>query len=75
MYPNFSSPRGMVLIINNRYFLEMPERIGTDVDEVNLKNLFRQLNYTVSVCRNLCAKVFPYFTQKDFEKLIQTVYC
>lgn len=35
----------------------MPERIGTDVDEINLENLFRQLNYTVSVYRNLCAKV------------------
>ncbi|MCP9262147.1 Cell death protein 3 [Dirofilaria immitis] len=48
MYPNFSSPRGVALIINNRYFLDMPERIGTDIDEINLNNLFRQLNYTVS---------------------------
>ncbi|VDP19061.1 unnamed protein product [Onchocerca flexuosa] len=56
IYANFSSPRGVALIINNRYFLDMPERIGTDIDEINLNNLFRQLNYTVSVYRNLCAK-------------------
>ncbi|VDN05970.1 unnamed protein product [Thelazia callipaeda] len=52
-YPNFTSPRGMALIISNRYFYTMPERIGTDVDEINLNNLFRQLNYAVVVYRNL----------------------
>ncbi|KAL3994857.1 Caspase domain family protein [Acanthocheilonema viteae] len=67
MYPNFSSPRGVALIINNRYFLDMPERIGTDVDEINLNNIFRQLNYTVSVCRNLCAKEML-IAIRDFSK-------
>ncbi|EFO24820.1 hypothetical protein LOAG_03664 [Loa loa] len=67
MYPNFSSPRGVVLIINNRYFLDMPERIGTDVDEINLNNLFRQLNYTVLVYRNLCAKEML-IAIRDFSK-------
>nr|CRZ24914.1 BMA-CED-3 [Brugia malayi] len=67
VYPNFSSPRGVALIINNRYFLDMPERIGTDVDEINLNNLFRQLNYAVSVCRNLCAKEMLIAIQ-DFSK-------
>ncbi|CAG9540609.1 unnamed protein product [Cercopithifilaria johnstoni] len=70
MYPNFSSPRGMALIINNRYFLDMPERIGTDVDEINLNNLFWQLNYIVSVCRNLCAKEML-IAIRDFSKLAE----
>uniref|UniRef100_A0A0R3S1P8 Caspase-2 n=1 Tax=Elaeophora elaphi TaxID=1147741 RepID=A0A0R3S1P8_9BILA len=66
-YPNFSSPRGVALIINNRYFLDMPERIGTDIDEINLNNLFRQLDYTVSVYRNLCAKEML-IAIRDFSK-------
>lgn len=57
MYPNFSSPRGLALIINNRYFVSMPERLGTDIDEVNLNRLFHQLGYVVLVHRNLCSRV------------------
>lgn len=56
MYPNFTSPRGLALIINNRHFETMPERIGTDVDETNLRNLFRQLDYEVTVYRDLRSK-------------------
>uniref|UniRef100_A0A915PLH8 Uncharacterized protein n=1 Tax=Setaria digitata TaxID=48799 RepID=A0A915PLH8_9BILA len=66
-YPNFTSPRGMALILNNRYFLGMPERIGTDIDEINLDNLFQQLNYKVSVYRNLCAKEML-IAMRDFSK-------
>lgn len=57
MYPNFSSPRGLALIINNRRFETMPERLGTDVDEANFSLLFRQLGYSPIVYRNLCSKV------------------
>uniref|UniRef100_A0A915CFV6 Uncharacterized protein n=1 Tax=Parascaris univalens TaxID=6257 RepID=A0A915CFV6_PARUN len=56
MYPNFSSPRGLALIINNRRFETMPERLGTDVDEANFSLLFRQLGYSPIVYRNLCSK-------------------
>ncbi|VDM50072.1 unnamed protein product [Toxocara canis] len=56
MYPNFSSPRGIALIINNRRFETMPERLGTDVDEANFSLLLRQLGYSVIIYRNLCSK-------------------
>ncbi|VDK61464.1 unnamed protein product [Anisakis simplex] len=56
MYPNFTSPRGLALIINNRYFQTMPERLGTDVDESNFSRLLQQLGYSVTVYRNLCSK-------------------
>ena len=56
VYKNFSSPRGLVLIINNRKFMQMTERVGTDIDESNLKNLFNQLGYIVCVSKDLTAK-------------------
>lgn len=68
VYPNFTSPRGLALIINNRYFTSMPERIGTDVDEINLNNLLGQLHYKVSVYRNLNAKEML-ITIQNFAKL------
>uniref|UniRef100_A0A0N5AI38 CASPASE_P20 domain-containing protein n=1 Tax=Syphacia muris TaxID=451379 RepID=A0A0N5AI38_9BILA len=57
VYRNFSTPRGLALIINNRNFTQMAERVGTDIDEHNLKNLFTQLGYRISVVKDLTAKV------------------
>uniref|UniRef100_A0A0M3IVB9 CASPASE_P20 domain-containing protein n=1 Tax=Ascaris lumbricoides TaxID=6252 RepID=A0A0M3IVB9_ASCLU len=67
MYPNFSSPRGLALIINNRRFETMPERLGTDVDEANFSLLFRQLGYSPIVYRNLCSKEMV-LSMQDFAR-------
>ncbi|VDD87171.1 unnamed protein product [Enterobius vermicularis] len=56
VYRNFSSPRGLALIINNRVFKEMVERVGTEVDGRNLENLFSQLCYQLCVLKDLTAK-------------------
>uniref|UniRef100_A0AC35TZB5 CASPASE_P20 domain-containing protein n=1 Tax=Rhabditophanes sp. KR3021 TaxID=114890 RepID=A0AC35TZB5_9BILA len=45
IYPNFTSPRGLALIINNHRFKSMSDRTGTDVDKENLRILFRKLDY------------------------------
>lgn len=47
------TPHGIALIINNEQFLEHDKREGTAIDERNLIHLFRYLNYTVEVHRNL----------------------
>ncbi|WKX93752.1 hypothetical protein Q1695_011203 [Nippostrongylus brasiliensis] len=62
IYPNFCNPKGLCLIINNENFTSMPRRHGTDIDRANLKNLFRQLGYTVIVendlnCKEMLARV------------------
>uniref|UniRef100_A0AC34RCL8 Caspase-8 n=1 Tax=Panagrolaimus sp. JU765 TaxID=591449 RepID=A0AC34RCL8_9BILA len=57
-YPNFSSPKGLALIINNERFSgsdQYSRRLGTDVDESNLRKLFEKLGYRVQVDRNLSA--------------------
>ena len=53
MYPNFSQPKGLCLIINNRLFLTMPERTGTDVDATNIERLFKKLGYSAKIKHNL----------------------
>ncbi|KJH50427.1 hypothetical protein DICVIV_03438 [Dictyocaulus viviparus] len=56
IYPNFSCPKGLCLIINNENFLSMPRRKGTEIDCVNLKNLFQQLGYNVLIENDLSCK-------------------
>lgn len=56
IYRNFSTPRGLALIINNRNFKAMTERVGTEIDERNLMNLFGQLGYQLSISKDLTAK-------------------
>ncbi|CAI4229195.1 unnamed protein product [Auanema sp. JU1783] len=53
IYANFSSPKGLCLIINNEKFETMPARKGTHVDKINATNLFTQLGYKVIVKENL----------------------
>jgi phenylalanyl-tRNA synthetase beta subunit len=50
-------PRGLALLINNRRFGYMSERIGTEIDGVNLENLLKQLGYQVEQKRELKAQV------------------
>ena len=42
-----SSPRGLVLLINNVRFEEHSERRGAMVDAENMTNLFRKLHFEV----------------------------
>ncbi|CAD5217652.1 unnamed protein product [Bursaphelenchus xylophilus] len=53
VYKNFSSPKGLCLVINNREFAVHPHRSGTDVDEENITKLFSKLGYRVETYRNL----------------------
>ena len=53
VYEMDKTPHGIALIINNEQFLEHDKREGTAIDERNLIHLFRYLNYTVEVHRNL----------------------
>lgn len=57
-YHNFSSPKGLALIINNEYFSDSkqyPDRHGSNVDESNLRKLFQKLEYRVEIDKNLSA--------------------
>ncbi|KAE9420857.1 hypothetical protein Angca_007216, partial [Angiostrongylus cantonensis] len=56
IYPNFSCPKGLCLIINNENFSSMPRRQGTEIDCANLRNLFNQLGYNVLVENDLSCK-------------------
>lgn len=56
IYANFSTPKGLCLIINNENFASMPRRQGTEIDCANLKNLFRQLDYSVTIENDLNCK-------------------
>jgi hypothetical protein len=58
IYPNFTNPKGLALIINNHRFNgRLPDRLGTDVDEVNVTRLLQQIGYKVKVKRDLHAEV------------------
>ena len=48
-YPMKAKPRGLSLIVNNRWFIggTMKKRLGTDVDADNLEGLFRFLGFKV----------------------------
>ncbi|CAB3406095.1 unnamed protein product [Caenorhabditis bovis] len=56
MYPNFTNPRGLCLIINNEHFEQMPSRNGTKTDKENISNLFRCMGYTIVTRDNLSAR-------------------
>uniref|UniRef100_A0AC35FXB0 Caspase family p20 domain-containing protein n=1 Tax=Panagrolaimus sp. PS1159 TaxID=55785 RepID=A0AC35FXB0_9BILA len=49
VYPNFSTPKGLALIINNREFAhsQYNPRMGTEVDESNIRKLLVKLGYQV----------------------------
>ncbi|KAK6735597.1 hypothetical protein RB195_018672 [Necator americanus] len=56
IYANFSSPKGLCLIINNENFASMPRRQGTEIDCANLRNLFEQMDYSVVIQNDLTCK-------------------
>eukprot|EP00118_Oscarella_pearsei_P025070 m.307436 g.307436 ORF g.307436 m.307436 type:complete len:457 (+) comp42287_c0_seq1:41-1411(+) len=59
VYKMTSKPRGLALIINNRYFdpkCGMNERRGTDVDAQNLMQVFTYLGFTVREVKNQSVK-------------------
>lgn len=58
-YENFSKPKGLALIINNKKFDNdiLPERKGTDIDAINIGTLFDKLDYTVKIKENLKSTV------------------
>lgn len=53
MYANFSSPRGLCLVINNELFGQMPNRQGSKKDKDNISNLFKCMGYIVLQRDNL----------------------
>ncbi|XP_064642498.1 cell death protein 3-like isoform X2 [Lineus longissimus] len=55
-YRMSSHPRGYALLINNRKFGYMSERVGTEIDGTNLENLLKQLGYQVEQKRELTAQ-------------------
>uniref|UniRef100_A0A1I8BBK7 CASPASE_P20 domain-containing protein n=1 Tax=Meloidogyne hapla TaxID=6305 RepID=A0A1I8BBK7_MELHA len=68
IYQNFSSPRGLALIINNYRFLNKQNREGTQIDEINLYNLFKQFGYKIICERDLTAKQMCITIQKFAER-------
>jgi len=54
VYPNRSSPKGYFFMINNVQFVNdiMDTRIGAEVDERNLEELFKQFGYIVEKYRD-----------------------
>uniref|UniRef100_A0A914QUZ1 Caspase-8 n=1 Tax=Panagrolaimus davidi TaxID=227884 RepID=A0A914QUZ1_9BILA len=54
IYRNLSFPKGLALIINNR-FEGKNERKGTEIDEQNIRQRFSQLGYKVFTKENLTA--------------------
>ncbi|KAF1758053.1 hypothetical protein GCK72_014511 [Caenorhabditis remanei] len=67
MYRNFSTPRGLCLIINNEHFEQMPTRNGTKADKDNISNLFRCMGYIVHCKDNLTGRAMM-LTIRDFAK-------
>lgn len=57
MYENFSKPKGLCLILNNRDFTTASVRYGTDVDADNIDLLFTRLGYKTEIKKNLTATV------------------
>jgi len=55
IYPMTSSPRGFCLIINNIEFLNdiFPRRRGSETEAVRLRDVFRELHFTVDLFTNL----------------------
>ncbi|XP_046563029.1 caspase-2-like [Haliotis rubra] len=57
VYTMESTPRGYVLVINNKEFHYMQARCGTDNDVRNVKMLFEGLGFGVSILHNLTAEL------------------
>ncbi|XP_018590674.2 caspase-2 isoform X2 [Scleropages formosus] len=59
-YTMISSPRGLALVISNVTFdptlPELVDRVGGDVDEDELRRVFAELDFRVTVARNLTAQ-------------------
>lgn len=53
--------RGLVFLINNEHFQNLPQRKGTQFDEENLKKLFTSLHFKVIVKKDLTAEVIKEF--------------
>nr|CAD2154763.1 unnamed protein product [Meloidogyne enterolobii] len=68
IYQNFSTPRGLALIINNYKFINKQNREGTQVDEFSLCNLFKQLGYKIICERDLTAQQMWITIQKFAER-------
>jgi len=52
-----SNPRGLAVIINNQFLLNMVPRDGTDCDLAMLKKLFKDLKFEVETFPGLSANV------------------
>jgi len=52
-----SNPRGLAVIINNHFFVNMAPREGTNCDFVMLQNLFTELKFKVETFGGLKAQV------------------
>ena len=70
VYPMDTSPRGLVLIINNKYFPSFPEgateRRGTNIDAGKLQGMFYYYGFDVRRRDNLRAEVSWCFINVDF---------
>ncbi|XP_071482106.1 caspase-3-like [Diadema antillarum] len=56
VYRMSAQPRGHAVIINNKNFRTRKTRKGTDIDRNNLKNVFRQLYFNVTVYEDLTSR-------------------
>ena len=56
-YRMSSEPRGYILIINNKVFKHMGQRVGSDKDLVELDRVFTRIGYEVEVKHNLTVQV------------------
>uniref|UniRef100_A0AC34F3T3 Caspase-8 n=1 Tax=Panagrolaimus sp. ES5 TaxID=591445 RepID=A0AC34F3T3_9BILA len=52
VYRNFTTPKGLALIINNRIFDKQDERHGTEIDGKNIRQLLTKLGYKVEDTRH-----------------------
>ena len=70
VYPMDTSPRGLVLIINNKDFPSFPEgateRRGTNIDAGKLQGMFNYYGFDVSRRDNLSAEVSRCFINVYF---------
>ena len=58
VYDMTTYPRGRAVIINNEFFTKVsPPRLGTQVDEQRLEQLFKSLYFEVDVHKDLTADV------------------
>lgn len=64
----YLTERGLVLLINNNEFANLPSRVGSDVDEYNVRALFEGFGYEVlPTLQDLTADVCVYHAD-DFRR-------